>query len=97
MFIIYKDEIKRLIQNIGSLKQALSQNKLEVKQLTDRNEELEIIVKEKELIIEDIENKYKTLLNARELGAGLVGTENAKTKINTLVREIDKCIALLND
>ncbi len=97
MFTIYKDEIQRLIQNIEGLKQTLNQNKLEFNQLSDRNEKLEIIVKEKELIIEDIEYKYKTLLNAKEFSAGLTGTENAKTKINTLVREIDKCLALLND
>ena len=97
MFTIYKDEIQRLIQNIEGLRQTLNQNRLEFNQLSDRNKKLEIIVKEKELIIEDIEYKYKTLLNAKEFSAGLTGTENAKTKINTLVREIDKCLALLND
>ncbi len=97
MFKLYQDEIQRLISNIEDLKLALSQNKLELEKQTDRNNQLETIVKEKELIIDDIELKYRTLLNAKEITAGLEGKNNAKIKINTLVREIDKCIALLND
>lgn len=97
MFSIYKDEVKRLIANIKSLKQSLDQKHVEFEFLTERNRENEVIIKEKELIINDLEVKYKNLLNARELGQKLDGKENAKAKINTLVREIDKCLALLND
>lgn len=97
MFSIYKDEVKRLVANIKSLKQSLDQKHIEIEFLTERNRENEVIIKEKELIINDLEIKYKNLLNARELGEKLDGKENAKVKINTLVREIDKCLALLND
>jgi len=97
MFTVYKEEIQHLIKNIESLKQTLGQQEAEIKQIRKQNIELEIIIKEKELIIEDIEFKYKSLLNAREISHKLEGNDNAKAKINTLVREIDKCIALLND
>lgn len=97
MFKVYQDEIKRLIQNIEALKQTLNQKSNELELLRTKYSEIEIIIKEKELIIEDIELKYRNLLNARTLNTGLEGKENAKTKINTLVREIDKCLALLND
>jgi len=97
MFTVYKDEIQRLIENIENLKQILNQKSVELKQLREQNIELETIIKEKELITEDIKTKYRNLLNAKELSYGLQGNDNAKVKINTLVREIDKCIALLND
>ncbi len=97
MFKLYQDEIQRLISNIEDLKQALNRTKLDLEEQTDKNNQLETIVKEKELIIDDIEQKYRTLLNAKEISVGLEGKNNAKIKINTLVREIDKCLALLND
>jgi len=97
MFTIYKEEIQHLIKNIKSLKQILSQQNIELKQFREENIDLKTIIKEKELIIKDIEIKYRNLLNARELSQKLEGRHNAKAKINTLVREIDKCIALLND
>jgi len=97
MYTVYKKEIQCLIENIESLKQILSQQNNELKQITKQNTELKTTIEEKELIITDIGIKYRNLLNAQELTHGLDGGENAKTKINTLVREIDKCIALLND
>jgi len=97
MFSIYKEEVKRLIANIKNIKQSLDQKNIEIEFLTEKNRENEVIIKEKELIINDLEIKYKNLLNARELGNKLEGRDNAKAKINTLVREIDKCLALLND
>ena len=97
MFEIYKDEIQRLINNIDNLKQNLNQNKIELELVKEQNTKLETILKEKELVTEDIKDKYQNLLNARELSGGIESSGNAKTKINTLVREIDKCLALLND
>jgi len=97
MFAVYKEEIKRLIENIEGLKQTLNQHKTELEHVREKNNELETIIKEKELIIKDIEVKYRNLLNARAIAGDSEGKEQAKAKINTLVREIDKCIALLND
>jgi hypothetical protein len=97
MFKIYQEEIKRLIQNVEIIKEDINKKSLELKELTQKNSELEIVIKEKELILEDIEKKYKNLLVGKEFASGYEGNSHAKAKINTLVREIDKCIALLND
>ena len=97
MFAIYKEEIRHLIDNIDNLKQILGQQNTELKQIKEENLKLKTSIKEKELTIEDLETKYRTLLNAQAISQNLGGSENAKAKINTLVREIDKCIALLND
>ena len=97
MFDIYQEEIRRLIQNVELIKEDINNKTLEIKELTSKNNELETIIKEKELILEDIEKKYKNLLVGKEFASGYEENDHAKAKINTLVREIDKCIALLND
>lgn len=97
MFEIYQEEAQRLTANIELLKKSLIEQKTELTAVKALNTQLEIILKEKELVTEDIEKKYKNLLNAREIRDGLNGTEEAKAKINTLVREINKCIALINN
>jgi predicted DNA-binding protein (UPF0278 family) len=97
MLEVYKEEIQRLKQNIDTLKQTSEKHRVEALELQEKNDELEIIVKEKELIIEDLENKYRNLLNARVLSEIDDNKDNTRKTINNLVREIDKCLALLND
>ena len=78
-----------------------------LKSCDDKNrriEELEISLKEKNEEIqqskqkfEALESKYKNLLMARRLIEDKEEFENAHKRINKLVREIDTCIALLNE
>lgn len=64
--------------------------------LKKRSTELENIVIEKENQIRELEKKYTNI----KLANALISDENqksdAKNKVNKIVREIDKCIALLN-
>lgn len=46
--------------------------------------------------INELEHKYNTLKAAKLLLAGSENGNDAKLKVNRIVREIDKCIALLN-
>ena len=46
--------------------------------------------------IEELEHKYNTLKTAKLLLAGSDNGNDARIKVNRIVREIDKCIALLN-
>jgi hypothetical protein len=67
------------------------------KELENNNREL----KEKLILLEnkvgDVEEKYENLRLARALiSPDEEGTHEAKIKVNRIVREIDKCIALLN-
>ena len=50
---------------------------------------------EKNQVIRTLEDKLKTIKLAKTLGSG-TENEQAKLKIDELVREIDKCIGLLN-
>ncbi len=64
--------------------------------LKSGNEELKNMLQERETRIKELEIKYERV----KLSGALLGeSENAsvaKKRINELVREIDKCVALLN-
>jgi hypothetical protein len=53
-------------------------------------------VRVKDLEIEDLSSKYQTLRLAKTIAPSPDDGKNAKLQINKMVREIDKCIALLN-
>lgn len=74
-------------------------NKLEEEhfQLKEKNTQLTIIVAEQEKKIDQLEEINKNLKLARALSGKNENASDAKSKINELVREIDKCMALLNE
>jgi len=47
--------------------------------------------------IEEITTKYDNLLMAKVVSADESEIKKAKTRLSKLVREVDKCIALLNE
>lgn len=59
-------------------------------------EDLKLKLKNKESELEFLNNKYNKLKLAKSLLASTGDSHDAKIKINRIVREIDKCIALLN-
>ena len=68
----------------------------ELQDLKNGNEALEASLLEREDKIKELEIKYERIkLSGALLGEGENASE-AKVKINELVREIDKCVALLN-
>lgn len=76
----------------------------EFERLERRNEELqqEIIALKKKLeVLEkekgDLGTRYENLKLARTIGTGYGDDRSARLKINKLLREIDKCVALLNE
>ena len=70
--------------------------KAELKNLDNRNVVLEAMIKEREVKLKELEIKYERVkLSGALLGEGENASE-AKKKITELVREIDKCVTLLN-
>jgi predicted nucleic acid-binding Zn-ribbon protein len=70
--------------------------KLEVADLRKGNEVLKGMLQEREERIKELEIKYERVkLSGALLGEG-ENAHEAKRKITELVREIDKCVALLN-
>nr|WP_320119159.1 hypothetical protein [uncultured Marinifilum sp.] len=79
-------ELISLYQKSKNEKESLIHEKLELM------EQLETLTREKE----ELEHHYNTLKLAKTLAANSEDSHHAKLKINRIVREIDKCIALLN-
>ncbi len=72
------------------------------RKLAAENEELYGMVDEKEKSIEalqkkkaELERKYETLKLAKMIEIGDNDMKNAKNRLSRLVRDVDKCIALL--
>jgi len=84
-----KDRISELIslyEKTRDEKEALIHEKMELM------EKFETLTREKE----DLDHRYNTLKLAKSLTGDGKDSQDAKLKINRIVREIDKCIALLN-
>lgn len=79
-------QVISLYQKTKEEKQSLLHEKLELM------ERVELLSRENE----ELKHQYNTLKLARTIAAGSEDSHEAKIKINRIVREIDKCIALLN-
>ena len=70
---------------------------IENQQLLEKSEKLVFEVQEQQESIHAIENKYESLKIANAIVGSKEDKHTTKLKINTLIREIDKCIAQLDE
>jgi len=90
------DELKNLNNKIDDLIQRYGNLREENKELRTLKEKFERLLQEREEEIKELKTRYDRLkLTGALLGESEYGME-AKRKITELVREIDKCIALLD-
>ena len=90
-----KNTIQELRARVETLIELHEGAKSDNVRLQNENEQLKKELKQKDDELVGFRDKLTTL----EVAKGLASTENthdAKIKINRIVREIDKCIALLN-
>ncbi len=90
------DIISKLQGNIKLLQERHEQLKKDYQMMEDSKEKLkqEIIAKKNK--ISELEEKYKTLQLAKSFSDVHSDSHDARIRVNKIVREIDKCIALLN-
>jgi uncharacterized coiled-coil DUF342 family protein len=81
-------KVKRLIEQHKTIKENLQQHQNEIQELKTINEQ-------HQKTINELKDKIKLLKIARSTETK-EGAVDAKLKINEMVREIDKCIGLLN-
>jgi predicted nuclease with TOPRIM domain len=81
---------------IQSVKARLQEQQDENSQLKQQNEDLQKSVQQKQVVIDELEEKNQKLSLVKVITAEGGETHDAKVQINRIVREIDKCIALLN-
>ena len=85
---VIENKIRRLVEEHQKL---LEENN----KLTENIRSLNNKINEHKATINELETKNKLFRITKTLESK-VGTADAKAKINELVREIDKCIGLLN-
>ena len=72
------------------------ENKSENELLLNQNTELRNNIEEQKKIINQLKEEFNKIKLAKSLES-MKGSNDAKLKINELVREIDKCIELLSN
>ncbi|HAE31770.1 MAG TPA: hypothetical protein DCF89_11700 [Flavobacteriales bacterium] len=87
------EEVKANVERIIGICDELRKSK---SGLLDANALLEQTIKEQQEEIKELHGTIEMLKMAKSLAVADGKTTDAKLKINELVREIDKCISLLN-
>ncbi|MCK4343811.1 MAG: hypothetical protein KAX05_00880 [Bacteroidales bacterium] len=96
MHIEHDGIIESLSDKINIIISLYEKNKNQKERLQSEKNELSEQLKIKEKEIEKLRNKYETLKIVKTVLASSEDAHDAKIKVNRIVREIDKCIALLN-
>ena len=86
---LLESKLQKLLVNYEFLKE-------ENEVLLKSNAKLHYMLQEKQLELEAKEEKYKLLKIAKTIEGSNENKRETKLKINALIREIDKCITLLN-
>lgn len=85
--------IESKIERLVSRNQALMAKEL---QLSSENADLKSQVSAQKAVMDELENQIKMLKIAKTLEQSEMGSSEVKRKITEFVKEIDRCIALLN-
>jgi regulator of replication initiation timing len=91
-----KDLIKELLEKTKLLSERYQQQVKKNKKLEIELTELRNKLEQQNKIIKDLEERNKILKLAKSIGGNKEDVSSIKIKINQLVKEIDKCVALLN-
>lgn len=88
--------INELKYNIRRLINSLEKTKFELEKTNDEYKGLEFQFETYKAEFEMLNKRYENLKVAKALAEGDPDNQAAKQKINKIIREVDKCIALLN-
>ena len=88
--------INELKYNVRRLIDSLERTKDELEKTKGEYRSLELRLEEKNDEYEALKKRYENLKVAKAFVEGDPDNQAAKQKINKIVREVDKCIALLN-
>jgi uncharacterized phage infection (PIP) family protein YhgE len=96
MSALHSDTFEQLQTRIRQVVELYKKERTENEQLKKKSIELEERLKLDDNRLNDLEEKYNKLKISKALIASSNDVHDAKLKVNRMVREIDKCIALLN-
>ncbi len=93
-------EASKIVENLEvKINHLISSHKnvvSERKKLTDKNNELSELVSQQQSEIAQLTEKVKMVKLAKSIEGSGEDTSKLKLKINEVLREVDKCIAMLN-
>ena len=92
----HPDSFEQLQLRIRQVVELYRKERIENEELKKKSIELEEKLKFDDNRLNDLEEKYNKLKISKALIASSNDVHDAKLKVNRMVREIDKCIALLN-
>lgn len=92
----YNEIIKELSENLNHIISLYEKTKEEKKELLDENTNLKKEIQSEQAKIEELKEENQRIKISKQLNSGNGENKEVKNRINRLVREIDKCIALLN-
>jgi hypothetical protein len=92
----HPDTFEQLQLRIRQVVELYQKERIENGQLKKKSIELEEKLKFDDSRLNDLKEKYNKLKISKALIASSNDVHDAKLKVNRMVREIDKCIALLN-
>jgi len=90
------EELKLLNKKLDELLSRYEKLKNDYQILKKADDELKNTIQERESRIKDLEIKYERIKLSGALLGDIGNAGEARKKINELVREIDRCVALLN-
>ena len=93
----YQAALNRLKNKIGSLVSRFEHIKAENDRMAVELTTLKLLLNENKTTISELEHKINRLQMAEAFKASSADVKEAKHKIGKLIKEIDKCIALLNN
>jgi hypothetical protein len=96
MNIVQEELAIQLKEKVRAIISLYEKTKLDNEILIKENKNLNEILKSKQREITNFEKKLNTLKVAKSVVMTTEDKHEAKLKVNRIVREIDKCIALLN-
>jgi hypothetical protein len=85
-----------LRSRIKEIMTALEKERLRSEELTNERDKLKNKLDQQSRLNQELEHKYNNLKLAKVMTGKEDEEHDAKIKVNRIVREIDKCIALLN-
>ncbi len=91
-----KSVVASLESKIEKLVDLHRKTKKELSALQTQNNHLTQAASQQKQTIKDLEDRSKVLKLSKSLSTTNENTTELKLKINELIREVDKCIALLN-
>ncbi len=91
-----KELVDSIEIKIKNLVDKYNQVKLENSNLLKKNNDLKLVLDEKNNKIVELQNKVKLMNITKNVDRSKDEVKSTRLKINEYVREIDKCIALLN-